>query len=195
MQRVSDVSRIEVKEYDPKWPRTFERIRAYVWPAVQHAAMSLEHVGSTSVPGLRAKPIIDACIVVASSRDIPHVVKALARIGYVHSGNLGVPGRDTFEQPASLPRHHLYASPRSSLSLRNHLGLRDYLRGTPDAVREYGALKVALAKRFADDVDSYVAGKTEFILGVLRQIGLTDEELAAIQAINQPAARIGRESE
>ena len=75
------MSRVEVSAYDPEWPRTFERIRAFVWPAVQHAAMSLEHVGSTSVPGLRAKPVVDACIVVASRRDIPHVVKALTKLG------------------------------------------------------------------------------------------------------------------
>jgi len=180
------MSRVEIRDYDPEWPHTFERIRAHVWPAVQHAAMSLEHVGSTSVPGLRAKPVIDACIVVASRRDIPHVVKALTAIGYVHRGDLGVPGREAFKQPAALPTHHLYASHRGSLSLKNHLGLRDYLRAQPAAAREYGDLKATLARRFPEDMDSYIAGKTEFILGVLRKIGLTDVELAAIRGINQP---------
>lgn len=179
------MSRVEVAAYDPEWPRTFERIRAYVWPAVQHAALSLEHVGSTSVPGLRAKPVIDACIVVASRRDIPHVVKALTKIGYVHRGDLGVPEREAFKHPASLPKHHLYATRRGSLSLKNHLGLRDYLRAQPEAATQYGDLKEALAKRFPDDIDSYIAGKTEFIIGILRRTGLTDEELAAISGINQ----------
>jgi GrpB-like predicted nucleotidyltransferase (UPF0157 family) len=179
------MSRVEVTAYDPEWPRTFERIRAFVWPAVQYAAMSLEHVGSTSVPGLRAKPVIDACIVVASRRDIPHVVKALTNLGYVHRGDLGVPDREAFGHPASLPKHHLYASHRGSLSLKNHLGLRDYLRAHPGAASEYGDLKDTLAKRFAEDVDGYIAGKTDFILGILRNIGLTDEELAAIRGINQ----------
>jgi len=178
--------RVEVDAYDPEWPRTFERIHAHVWPVVQRAAMSLEHVGSTSVPGLRAKPVIDACIVVASRRDIPHVVKALATIGYVHRGDLGVPDREAFRQPAELPRHHLYASHRGSISLKNHLGLRDHLRAHPDVAREYGDLKETLAKRFPDDIDSYIAGKSEFILGILRQIGLTDEELAAIRHVNIP---------
>jgi GrpB-like predicted nucleotidyltransferase (UPF0157 family) len=155
-----------------------------VWPAVQHAAMSLEHVGSTAVPGLSAKPVVDACIVVASRRDIPHVVKALAKIGYAHRGDLGVPDREAFAQPEKLPKHHLYASHRGSLSLKNHLGLRDYLRAHPDAAREYGDLKVSLARQFPDDIDRYIAGKTEFILGVLRRVGLTDEELAVIGGIN-----------
>jgi GrpB-like predicted nucleotidyltransferase (UPF0157 family) len=180
------MSRVVVKAYDPEWPRTFERIRAHVWPVVQHAAMSLEHVGSTSVPGLRAKPVIDACIVVASRRDIPYVVKALSKVGYVHRGDLGVPDREAFKHPAALPKHHLYASHRDSLSLKNHLGLRDYLRARPEAALEYGDLKEMLAKQFPEDVDSYIAGKTEFILGILRQIGFTDEELAAIRLINQP---------
>jgi GrpB-like predicted nucleotidyltransferase (UPF0157 family) len=183
--RLSDMSRVELKAYDPEWPRTFERIRARVWPAVQHAAMSLEHVGSTSVPGLRAKPVIDACIVVASRRDIPHVVKALATIGFVHRGDLGVPYREAFKPPPALPKHHLYASHRGSLSLKNHLGLRDYLRAHPNAAREYGDLKEALARRFPEDIDSYIAGKTEFILGILRQIGITDEELATIRRLNR----------
>ncbi len=186
------MSRVEVKAYDPEWPRTFDHIRAVVWPAVQHAAMAIEHVGSTSVPGLRAKPVIDACIVVASPRDIPHVVKALTKLGYAHRGELGVPDREAFRHPASLPKHHLYASHRSSLSLKNHIGLRDYFRTHPQAAVEYGDLKASLADRFPDDIDSYIAGKTDFILGILRKIGLTSEELAAIRAINQPENLAGQ---
>jgi GrpB-like predicted nucleotidyltransferase (UPF0157 family) len=182
------MSRVEVKAYDPEWPRTFDRIRAIVWPAVQHAALAFEHVGSTSVPGLRAKPVIDACIVVASRRDIPHVVKALTMLGYVHRGELGVPDREAFRQPASLPKHHLYASHRGSLSLKNHLGLRDYLRAHPETANEYGDLKATLAGRFPEDIDAYIAGKTEFILGILRKVGFTNEEIAAIRSINQPDA-------
>jgi GrpB-like predicted nucleotidyltransferase (UPF0157 family) len=177
--------KVEVTAYDPEWPRVFERIRALVWPAVQHAAMALEHVGSTAVPGLAAKPVVDACIVVASPRDIPHVVKALARIDYIHRGDLGVPGRESFRHPPSLPKHHLYASHRGSLSLKNHLGFRDHLRAHPAAVQEYGSLKEALAKRFPDDIDSYIAGKTDFILSILGKVGLTADELAAIRSINQ----------
>jgi GrpB-like predicted nucleotidyltransferase (UPF0157 family) len=194
------MSRVEVTAYDPEWPRTFDRIRAHVWPAVQHAAMSLEHVGSTSVPGLRAKPAIDACIVVASRRDIPHVVKALTKIDYAHLGDLGVVDREAFKQPESLPKHHLYASPRGSLSLKNHLGLRDYLRAHSEAAIEYGDLKENLARQYPDDIDRYIAGKTEFILGILRKIGLTDEELAVIRGANQidnhtrPIAHITRDS-
>lgn len=181
------MSVVEVKPYDPEWPLMFERIKATVWPVVQHASMSIEHVGSTSVPGLSAKPVIDACIVVASRRDIPFVVKALAKIGYEHRGDLGVPDREAFKQPLGLPKHHLYASHRHSLSVKNHLGLRDYLREHPDAARAYGALKTSLAKAFPDDMESYIAGKTKFIVDILQGLGFTEDELAMIRGINKVA--------
>ena len=181
----SDMSRVQVVEYDAEWPAIFEQVRAYVWPAVSGIALSVEHVGSTSVQGLSAKPVIDACIVVASREDVPACIERLAGIGYVHRGNLDVPDREAFHRPDHLPVHHLYLSPRDSLSLKNHLGFRDYLRSHPDAAREYGELKASLARRFPADMDSYIAGKTEFILRILGAIGLDDDELAAIRRINQ----------
>jgi GrpB-like predicted nucleotidyltransferase (UPF0157 family) len=179
------MSRVHVVDYDPEWPRTFERIRSYVWPAVQDVAIGVEHVGSTAVPGLLAKPVIDACIVVTSGREIPECIDRLASIGYVHRGNLGVPDREAFRQPEELPKHHLYLSPRESLSLKNHLGFRDHLRTHPEAAREYGDLKASLARRFPTDMDSYIDGKTDFVLRILAAIGLSEKELAAIRSINQ----------
>ncbi len=178
------MSRIEVHPYNPEWPRTFEQLRAELWPVVQHASMAIEHVGSTAVPGLAAKPVIDLCIVVASPRDIPFVAKALATLSYTHQGELGVPDRHAFKATRPGPRHHLYASPRKSLSMRNHLGVRDYLRVHPEAASEYGALKQRLAQQFPEDIDSYIAGKTDFLLGVLAQVGFSESELVSIRGIN-----------
>lgn len=179
------MSRVEVHPYNPEWPQVFERLRAELWPVVQHASMAIEHVGSTAVPGLAAKPIIDLCIVVASPRDIPFVIKPIVALGYIHQGELGVPDRHAFKAPAGSPRHHLYASPRKSLSTRNHLGVRDYLRAHPDVAREYGELKQRLALQYADDIDRYIDGKTEFVLGVLAKVGLSESELASIRQINE----------
>lgn len=178
------MKRVQVVDYDPQWPGTFEQLRSYLWPAVSDVALGIEHVGSTAVEGLRAKPVIDACIVVASSEDVHACIERLATIGYAHSGNLGVPDREAFRSPDLLPRHHLYVSPRESLSLKNHIRFRDYLRFNPEAVRQYGELKSALAHRFPVDIDHYIAGKTEFILRILEQTGMTDAELAEARRIN-----------
>lgn len=179
-----DMNIVQVVEYSPEWPRLFEQVRSYVWPAVRDIALEVEHVGSTSVEGLRAKPVIDVCIVVASRKDVSACIERLGDIGYVHRGNLGVPDREAFRSPDHLPRHHLYLSPGNSLSLRNHLGLRDYLRSHPEAAREYGELKASLASRFPADMDSYIVGKVEFILRVLAEIGFSKDQLAEIRRIN-----------
>ncbi|MCC6245817.1 MAG: GrpB family protein [Gemmatimonadaceae bacterium] len=179
------MSTVTVQPYDPEWPRTFERIRDVVWPVVQHATMRMEHIGSTAVPGLCAKPVIDICLVVASPRDIPYVVKALATIDYVHRGDLGIADREAFRHPPGQTKHHLYVSPRNSLSLKNQLGVRDYLRTHPDSAAAYGALKEQLARQFPHDVDRYTAGKTDFICSMLRAVGLTDDEVASIALMNR----------
>lgn len=176
---------VVVVDYDSSWPSDFDELHSLIWPAVRDIALSFEHVGSTAVPGLRAKPVIDACVVVATRELVPPAIERIERLGYVHRGTLGVPDREAFRRPDHMPRHHLYLSPRDAVSLRNQLGVRDYLRAHPDVAREYGELKMELARRFPDDIDRYIDGKTEFILGILRTIGMTDHELAAIREINR----------
>lgn len=174
-----------VVDYDPTWPSVFNELRSLIWPVVSDIAVGFEHVGSTAVPGLCAKPVIDACVVVATRAELPAAIERIERLGYVHRGTLGVPDREAFRRPDRLPRHHLYLSPRDALSLRNQLGVRDYLRAHPDVAQEYGNLKTELARRFPDDIDQYIDGKTEFILGILRAIGMTQAELSDIREINR----------
>jgi GrpB-like predicted nucleotidyltransferase (UPF0157 family) len=176
---------IEIVDYDPAWPQRFEQLRRPVWDVVGDFALSVEHVGSTSVPGLAAKPVIDMSVVVPSQEDVPRAIERLATLGYVHRGNLGIVGREAFHAPPDLPRHHLYVCHQGSLGLRNHLALRDYLRTHPDAAREYGALKKQLAAQFPNDIDRYLDGKTAFITAILREMGLSEEEVEGIEGSNR----------
>ena len=162
---------IVVVDYDPSWPLTFASLRAPVWEAVRDVAITVEHVGSTAVPGLAAKPIIDIDVIVPTRAEIPAVIDRLAAIGYVHQGNLGIEDREAFKSAAGLPAHHLYVCVRGSAALTNHLALRDYLRGHPDRAVAYGQLKKQLAAEFPTDIDRYVAGKTDFVLAALRAAG------------------------
>ncbi|MFW5943074.1 MAG: GrpB family protein [Chloroflexota bacterium] len=183
------MSSIRVVEYDAAWPDIFERLRRRAWAVVGDFALSIEHVGSTSVPGLAAKPIVDMSVVVASEADVPRAIERLATIGYEHRGDLGVAGREAFYSPPHLPAHHLYVCPAGSLGLRNHLAVRDYLRANPGAAREYAALKQKLAARHPHDIEAYIDGKTGFILDILRQAGLAPEQLQSIADTNRQPPR------
>jgi GrpB-like predicted nucleotidyltransferase (UPF0157 family) len=169
-QLVSDVSgkrTIMVVAYDPAWSTQFEVLWSTILSAIGDIAVAIEHVGSTSVPGLAAKPIIDIDVVVASAADVAIAVERLAVIGYEHQGNLGVEGREAFKSPPGPPRRNLYVCVQGGTALRDHLMLRDYLRNNSDSAAEYGRLKKQLAARFPTDIDKYIDGKTDFILKVL----------------------------
>ncbi len=112
-------------------------------------------------------------------------VARLEALGYEHRGDLGVPEREAFRAPRDTPRHHLYMCPEGSPALANHLAVRDYLRKHPDAAREYGELKKRLALRFADHIDAYVEGKTDFLLRVLESAGFRPGALEEIARVNR----------
>jgi len=109
----------------------------------------------------------------------------LATLGYVHCGTLGVEGREAFESPDGLAKHNLYVCPQESPSLANHLALRHYLRSHPDTAREYGELKKQLAQQYPHDSASYVEGKTDLILRILRDAGLRPVQLEAVELSNR----------
>src|SRR4051812_20326850 len=177
--------RVVVVDYDAAWPLRFEELRARLWAALAEVAIRIEHVGSTSVPGLAAKPIIDLTVVVAARSDVQAAIARLAGLGYRHQGNLGIDDRDAFDHPVDLPRHNLYVCPDGATSLVNQVTFRDVLRTQPDVSRRYGELKRRLAAECPDDIESYVAGKTDFILDALRSAGLRSDQLASIERHNR----------
>ena len=176
---------IIVVDYDPIWPDVFRELSSRVWPLVADFALSIEHVGSTAVPGLAAKPVIDMTIVIPSEAQIPLAIRQLAKLGYVHRGNLGVEGREAFQSPEGFAPHHLYVCPQGSLGLQNQLAVRDYLRNYSGTAQAYGELKKDLARQFPHDIDSYIDGRTDFLLGVLRDAGLSSDQLQTIEHANQ----------
>lgn len=177
---------IVVVEYDPGWPELFAQIRDRVWAVCRDAgAVAVEHVGSTAVPGLAAKPVIDLDVVIRDEADLAPVRAALERLGYRFRGDLGVPLRYAFHAPDEPAiRHHLYVCVAGSVALRNHLFVRDSLRADPALHAAYAALKRELAAR-SRTMDEYVAGKTEFLVRLLAAAGLDDDALRGVEAINR----------
>jgi GrpB-like predicted nucleotidyltransferase (UPF0157 family) len=134
-----------VVTYDPAWPQVFVTIRDRLAALFAGTDAEIEHVGSTAVPGLAAKPIIDIDVVVRSSDQISDAVRRLESFGYVHEGDLGVAGREAFWPPAELPYHHLYVVAAGTKPHLDHVLLRDYLRRHADAAKRYGDRKLQAA--------------------------------------------------
>lgn len=175
---------VVVAPYDPSWPRTFASLRDRIAGPLACITTRIEHVGSTSVPGLAAKPVIDIDVVVSDESQMARASSILATLGYTPIGDLGIPDRHAFRAPAELPRHNLYVALETSTALRNHLAIRDHLRAHPDAATAYGELKSRLAVEHPDDVDAYCTAKTRFLIGLLARCGFAREELHAIARVN-----------
>lgn len=181
---------IEVVPSSPTWPASFASISSSL-RSILHIVpiISIEHIGSTSVPGLPAKPVIDIDIIVAPS-NLHAALAALSAAGYVHRGDLGVPGREALAHPTLAPgeiKRNIYVCVNGCTALRNHLAVRDVLRSTPSLRDAYGEIKMRLAAQVGMELDRYVAGKSDVLQQVLRAAPdgmFTEEELREIFNIN-----------
>lgn len=181
------MKKVTVVPYDPAWPKLFEALKTVYSKQLAGEEFEIEHVGSTSVPNLPAKPILDIDIII---EDIDgrknRIIQKLIDLGYYHAGDLGIPGREALKYKESSipndgsgrtwPKHHLYLCMKGSLALKNHLDFRNYLRLHPEKAAAYGKLKQGLAQQFTYDIDSYIDGKTDFIVEVLRKLGMSEQD-------------------
>ncbi len=166
--------RVVVLPYDALWERDFKEIADELRAALGPLALGIEHVGSTSVRGLSAKPIIDIDVVIEDAAAFGAATAALGRIGYRHEGDLGIAGREAFSYDGKehLRKHHLYVCTRDSAELKRHIAFRDYLRSHPEAAREYGRLKEEGAALHPRDIDGYMEHKAPLIERIYREMGL-----------------------
>lgn len=176
---VSETRTITIVAYNPQWPVMFAELRRVLETALGTIAVSIEHVGSTAVPGLVAKPIIDLDVVIASFARLPDAIQALGLLGYVHEGDLGIAGREAFRRQGhdvprdgtgrTWPKHHLYVCARDSAELVRHVAFRDSLRSQQEAAAAYAQLKGQLVQQFPQDREAYTQGKRGFIEAILRR--------------------------
>lgn len=179
--------RVEVVPYDPGWVEDFAAVEAALRSALAGVPLlAVGHVGSTSVPGLPAKPVIDVDVVVREA-SVRSAVEALVVVGYRDEGDRGVPGRHALGAPDDEPRRHVYVCVDGCVALRNHLVVRDVLRSDAVLRAEYAAVKNGLARRELADMDAYVGGKNAVLRKILRAGGLSPEDLDAVAASNPPS--------
>ena len=163
---------IKVVEYNENWPAEFEKIKAELMSALGDTVLAVEHVGSTSVPQLSAKPFIDIDIVIE-----PNMFDAVAGIlkteGYTHQGDLGIAGREAFfyQGKEHLMRHNLYVCAKDADELKRHMALRDFLRENEDYREKYSNIKIEMAKKHPYDIEAYLFGKEPVIMEIYEKCG------------------------
>lgn len=181
---------IKVVPYDPMWKTEFERAERFYSHLLEGLEVVIEHVGSTSVVGLWAKPILDIDLIVKDQVASKAVIERLESVGYQHVGNLGVEGREVMK-PVQLTEeidwmtHHLYVCLESSEHVLNHLLLRKHLRSNKEAVVAYSDKKRKLAKAHPHDINAYIDGKTELVIDILRKEGMDETAIQKIMGINK----------
>ena len=173
---------IYIADYDPRWPQMFEDERARIVDAIGEWAADVQHVGSTSIPGIAAKPIIDIAVHLHSLVDALKCITPLVeQLGYECLGEFGIPDRIYFRKPTAAPlpgqraghdrigrTHQIHMYPLNHDQYAKQVIFRDYLRAHPDAAREYEALKRELAVRHAGDIEAYAVAKSDFVQSILR---------------------------
>lgn len=168
------MARVIVTPYDEAWKSDFEEIKAEIEDVIGDLIIGIEHVGSTSVEGLSAKPCIDIDVIIKDYSIFNDVVNKLETIGYIHKGNLGIKDREAFKyvDKPHLQKHHLYVCPQYSEELHRHITFRDFLRNNPKLAKKYGSVKETAAQLFPDDIDKYIEYKSPCIEELYKMCGL-----------------------
>ncbi|WP_315122439.1 GrpB family protein [uncultured Clostridium sp.] len=163
-----------VEDYNPEWKNEFERIKNELLTVLSGKINSIEHVGSTSVEGLAAKPIIDIDVVI--DKNFEEVKKALESIGYIYEEDLGISGREAFgyKNKSHLMVHHLYVCNKDNEELHRHITFRNYLRQHKEDMDRYSSIKKEMTLKYPEDIDSYIEGKQPVILGIYKKCGLCE---------------------
>lgn len=160
---------VRVVAHDPKWAGYFCREKEILFQIMGPKLLDVRHIGSTSIPAMPAKPIVDILAAVKTLSDVEPFREDLIRIGYQDKGNGDVVGRRYFVKGGADKRtHHLNFCEMNSVFWTSHLAFRDYLERHPDAAKQYAALKRVLAAKFPDDRPAYTTGKEEFVRSILK---------------------------
>lgn len=156
---------VKVVSYDREWPMLYQSEVTRLLNVLEHEIVSNHHIGSTAIPGMSAKPIIDILLEVRNISKVDDYNDAMIGLGYEPRGELGIAGRRYFsrEEPVDVRTHHIHAFQSGNRGKERHLAFRDYMIAHPVDVREYSQLKMDLAKKFPLDIDGYIKGKESYV--------------------------------
>jgi len=190
-----DIKRnIEVVAYDLLWPEMFASEATLIKQALGNNCITIHHIGSTSVPGLSAKPIIDILPVVKDIQEVDKTTKSMESLGYEAKGEYGIAFRRYFQKGRNIRTHNVHVYQEGDPEINRYLKSRDWMRSHEDDARAYANLKIELAVKFPQDILQYCNGKDTFVASIDAKDGfdgwrmvkaLTDREWATVRAIRQ----------
>ncbi|WDE06315.1 GrpB family protein [Thalassomonas viridans] len=154
---------LEVVDYDPAWSKRFADEQSMLAQVLGETVLKIHHIGSTSVPGLAAKPVIDILMEVPGLDELDGKNQLMESLGYEVKGENGIAGRRYFQKGGNNRSHHLHAFVAGDETLARHLAFRNYLAAHPQIVQQYGELKLAVIRAGHNISEAYMQGKNEFI--------------------------------
>lgn len=163
---------VKLVPYDPEWKGLFEEEKELLLKHFGDKIIAIEHIGSTAIPGMSAKPIIDMNVAVSSLDDIDVFIQELPKLGYEYIPERRFTDRQFFPKgPAENRTHHLnLVEITSETGWRNQLLFRDYLINHPEAREAYQQLKQDLAEKYADNRDKYTERKGAFVMAIIEKV-------------------------
>ncbi len=154
---------IIISNYNPDWPLAFQKEEGLLIRALGDVVLKVHHIGSTSVPGLKAKPIIDIILEVTDLDALDQRNAELEQLGYEVKGEYGIPRRRYFRKGSERRTHHIHSFQTGDSNIERHVAFRDYLIAHPDIAEEYAQLKIAIARRCDGDMGRYCDEKDAFV--------------------------------
>jgi len=162
--------KIEVVPHKPRWSELFQEVVEDLTAVFGPEIVAAHHIGSTAIPRILAKPIVDVLLVVREIDQVDSFNQDMMERGYRPQGEFGIPGRRFFIKGSESHRtHHIHVFEEGHAAIDRHLAFRDYLRAHSDEAQAYSRLKEELARRFPHDIDGYMAGKHDFIKEIERR--------------------------
>jgi len=169
MEPVRQPREVIVVAYDPAWAERFRDEASRIASIFGRELVSIHHIGSTSIPGMSAKPVIDIMPVVRDISKVETLNEGMVQLGYTPMGEFGITGRRHFVKGAEGRTHHVHSYEPDNPEVKWHLDFRDYLIAHEDAARQYAELKASLAKEHRYDIEAYTKGKAAFIKNILEK--------------------------
>ena len=167
MERMSQQREVIIVAYVPAWAARFREEASRIASVFGGELLSIHHIGSTSVPGMSAKPIVDIMPVVRDISKVETFNEGMIQLGYTPMGEYGIKGRRYFVKGAAVRTHHVHSYQPDNPEVNGHLDFRDYLIAHEDEAGQYAKLKTSLAAQHRYDMEAYTQGKAAFIKGVL----------------------------